>query len=252
MHFQIERGKEMKKSKIFALILCTAFLSVTTVLGTLAYLTSRDSVANTFTVGDVQITLDEHPVDENGKQVADCPAEGCVRVKENQYHVVPGETYDKDPMVTVKADSEPSYVRMIMTVHNASAVQAIVDNSVHQLNDYADLFAGWDQESWLYEGFEADAGANTIAFEFRYFDKNSQKDVADASGLTEDLELPALFTQLVVPGTVTNAELKALYGNPEDPEGDFKIVVEAHAIQAATFADADAAWAAFDVQNASN
>ena len=232
----------MKKTKIFTLMLCTVLLSVGTVLGTLAYLTSRDSVTNTFTVGKVKIELHETKTDENGNPVYDesaCPAEGCTEdqvlhtTEGNNYHVVPGETYLKDPTVTVKADSEASYVRMVMTVHNASAVQAIIDAD-NNLTDYADLFAGWDTEAWVYTGFVTDAEANTISFEFRYKE--------EVAGAAQDTELPALFTELVVPGSVTNEQLEALYN------GQFKVVVEAHAIQSATFADADAAWEAFDAQ----
>ena len=46
----------------------------------------------------------------------------------------------------------------------------------------------------------------------------------------------------IVPEKAANAELKALN------EGGFQMVVYGHAIQAAGFADADAAWTAFDEQ----
>lgn len=213
----------MSKRKVILLCVSVMLVVLITVLGTLAYLTDRATVKNTFTVGDVDITLDETDVDGDGRT-----DDG------NEYHLVPGESYTKDPTVTVKAGSEESYVRMIMTVKNCSAVQAIIDNAKNGLTDYADLFSGWDDTTWLYEGYNHDADANTISFEFRY-----KETVAAA---TADEELEPLFTELVVPGALTNAELKALY------ENGFEIVVEGHAIQAATFANATEAWDAFEAQ----
>jgi len=54
--------------------------------------------------------------------------------------------------------------------------------------------------------------------------------------------LTPLFDRLIVPGQANNEELKAL------SDGGFRMVVHGHAIQAAGFADAAAAWAAFDTQ----
>ena len=236
----------MKRSKVLLTLLCAVALVVTSVFGTLAYLTDKESVTNTFTVGQVHIKLDEADTD-NSTPDAD-------RDQSNKYHLLPGHEYDKDPTVTVLKDSESSYVRMLMTVRNASAVQAIIDaddkdGSKGAVVDYADLFKGWQNDKWLYEGFEADTEANTITFEFRYYT------AVAAPG--SDVTLEPLFTQLVVPGYVTNDQIAALYGTLTDAEGDFVVDVVAHAIQASGFnADIenslsaeDVAWAAFDAQN---
>lgn len=75
-----------------------AFLSMAAVIlvlccavgGTLAWLTDKtDSVTNTFTVGDINITLAETTSD---------------------YKMVPGNTIAKDPKVTVKAGSESCWL----------------------------------------------------------------------------------------------------------------------------------------------
>ena len=50
--------------------------------------------------------------------------------------------------------------------------------------------------------------------------------------------IPALFESITVPSTATNEQIAALEG--------FQINVVAEAIQADGFANADAAWAAFD------
>ena len=93
------------RSKALVLTLCAVLLVVATVMGTMAYLTSTDTVTNTFTVGKVAITLDEAKVNQNGEAVT--PA---VRVKENEYKLIPGHSYTKDPTVHVAADSEDSYI----------------------------------------------------------------------------------------------------------------------------------------------
>lgn len=218
------------KTRIKALLLtlCALTVVIATVLVTVAYLTDRETVVNTFTVGNVNITLEETDVDKDGD------------VQKNSYHILPGKTYEKDPTLTVNAKSEESYVRMILTVHNMRAVQAIVDNDKNGLTDYADLFDGWNENAWLYKGFETDEAENTISFEFRYF---KTVDGFDDNGNEADEELPELFNALVVPGALDGDELAALY------EGGFKIVVEGHAIQTATFEnDEDGAWATFDAQ----
>ena len=144
----------MKKKTILA-ILSFIMVAMISVMGTLAYLTDSDSVTNTFTIGQVDIVLDEADVDENGEVI-----EGSDRVKENEYHLIPGQTYTKDPTITVQANSEESFVRMIMTIHNASAVQAIINK--YQLSDFSALIEGWDETVWQYKDFSEDKTANTI------------------------------------------------------------------------------------------
>lgn len=246
----------MKKSKVLLTLLCAVALVATSVFGTLAYLTSTDEVKNTFTVGNVAITLDELDVDNDDNKgdnkTYTVNGVNVIRDKANAYKLMPGHEYDKDPTVTVLKDSESSYVRMLMTVRNASAVQAIIDaddkdGSKGAVVDYADLFKGWKNDKWLYEGFTTKD--NTITFEFRYYT------AVAAPG--SDVTLEPLFTQLVVPGYVTNDQIAALYGTLTDAEGDFVVDVVAHAIQASGFeGDAakgltaeDVAWAAFDAQN---
>ena len=222
------------KMKALFAVLCVAAVAVVSALGTLAYLTSEDSDVNTFTIGNVSLALEETDVDED-----DDP-------HNNQYHVVPGGEYTKDPTVTVKAGSSEAYVRMIMTVKNAAAVQKIVDNEKHGLTDYADFLGGWDPQIWIYQDFVLDEENDVIEFEFRY---HSIVDGFDETGEKQDIELEPLFTTLKIPGTVSREELEAL-------GEDFAIVFEAHAIQAAGFTGneeknmtaEDMAWNSFEQQ----
>ena len=98
--------KENKKAKkVVALLLCAVLLVVGSVTGTMAYLTSKATVTNTFTVGTVAITLDETDVDEYG--VAVTPS---ARTNANEYKLIPGHTYVKDPVIHVAAGSEACYL----------------------------------------------------------------------------------------------------------------------------------------------
>jgi len=217
----------MKRRNFLLGCICVIAAAVVTVMGTLAFLTDRDSVKNTFTVGNIDITVDESAVNSEGK-----PVDGAQRVQSNEYHLLPGCRYTKDPTVTVEANSEEAYVRMILTVHNASAVQAVLDK--YQLGDFAVLIDGWNAETWLYHGFEADAAENVISFEFRY-----KEPVAAGE---EAVVLPPLFDTLVVPGEMSGEELQALY------DGGFRMEIFGHAIQTASFDTEEQAWEAFDKQ----
>ena len=95
------------KSKALLMTLCAVLLVAASVLGTMAYLTSTTGpVTNTFSIGKIDITLDEAKVDEYG--VADTTA---ARVTRNAYKLVPGHTYTKDPTVHVtNQNSEDSWI----------------------------------------------------------------------------------------------------------------------------------------------
>ena len=214
----------MKLSRIIILSVCAVMLVTVSVVGTLAFLTSRDTVVNTFTVGKVDITLDEAKVNPDGT-----PVQGADRVKENNYHLIPGMTYTKDPTMTVTADSEESYVRLLVTINCLKEFDAIYSPDKADLKT---IFNGYDANEWVYETETRDAASNTITYEFRYKDtvKKSQTNTT----------LDPLFDSITVPGSFTGDDMKSIE--------DLKITVVGNAVQAASFADADAAWAAFNDQ----
>ena len=95
------------KTKALALALCAVLLVVSTVFVTMAFLTDTDSVQNTFTFGQVGISLDEADVDANGEIEAGENRESTVgRVHANEYHLIPGHNYVKDPTIHVDDGSE--------------------------------------------------------------------------------------------------------------------------------------------------
>lgn len=209
------------RSKALLLTLCAVLLVAATIFGTMAYLTSTDTVTNTFTVGKVNIKLDEAKANSDGTLV-----EGAERVKANSYKLLPGHTYNKDPMVTVLSGSESSYVKMTVTFSKANELDAIFAPDGANLTS---IFSGYDAANWIAKGNTKDATANTRTYEFWY------KEAVAAP--TADVALDALFDSITVPGTITGAQLATIEG--------MTITVNAYAIQADGFADADAAWAAF-------
>ena len=118
------------RSKALVLTLCAVLLVVATVMGTLAYLTSTDSVTNTFTVGKVALTLDEAKVNPDGTEVANAD-----RVRANEYKLIPGHSYTKDPTVHVDAASEDSYI-FVKVENGISALEAAkVENGYQPIAD---------------------------------------------------------------------------------------------------------------------
>ena len=241
------------KTRRNALLLsfCAVLLVVASVFGTVAYMTSKDQVKNTFTVGKVAINLDEAKVTEDGKLV-----EGADRVKENSYKLIPGLTYTKDPMVTVLDGSEASYVRMKVTFNNARTIIDMCTDPefaedgptdveeayplIRMVNFVEANAMKWDgiipdnmvdTEEMLANPkyFAYDKEADTLTYYFYY-----NETVAAPNG---DVALPVLFDSITVQNWVTGDQLKELDG--------FQINVEAEAIQAAGFDKAEDAWAAF-------
>lgn len=93
--------KKIKLSKLKIIIIAIAIVTLLfTVAGnTIAWLTSKtDTVTNTFTYGDINITLTETDTldDED--------------INTNTYEMVPGNKITKDPLITVAANSEDCYL----------------------------------------------------------------------------------------------------------------------------------------------
>lgn len=217
--------------KAMLMTLCAIILVVATVFGTMAYLTSTDEVNNTFTVGNVKITLDEAKVDTNGS-----PVEGAARVKENSYKLMPGHTYTKDPTIHVDAASEDCFIRAKVTLTNA-------DEWIKIATKYADnkvenIIKGTDDNIWWVSQPAVDETANTVTYTFVYKNESHTDELGKRIWTSTDSRDLVLFNKIEIPGGLTNDELAAV--------GSSKITVVAEAIQADGFDDADAAWKAFE------
>mgnify|MGYP004522373917 FL=1 len=217
--------------KAMLMTLCAIILVVATVFGTMAYLTSTDEVENTFTVGNVKITLDEAKVNTNGS-----PVEGADRVKANEYKLMPGHTYTKDPTIHVDAASEDCFIRAKVTLTNAKEWIAIATKYAD--NKVENIIKGTDDNIWWVSQPAVDETANTVTYTFVYKNESHTDELGKRIWTSTDSKDLVLFNEIAIPGGLTNDELKSV--------GASKITVVAEAIQADGFANAEAAWEAFE------
>lgn len=99
----------MMKKRTIALLMVAVMLFAVVTGSTIAWLTTKsETVTNTFTVGDINISLDETNIDGTS------PA----RDTANAYKMIPGQKYVKDPIVHVQSGSEPCYVFVKVTETN--------------------------------------------------------------------------------------------------------------------------------------
>ena len=98
----------MKKKILITLttIACAVLLVVGSVAGTMAYLRATAEVVNTFTYGNVSISMDETLIAADGQTARP----GEQRVTGNRYMLLPGTTYTKDPIIHIGSTSESMYL----------------------------------------------------------------------------------------------------------------------------------------------
>lgn len=202
--------------KALALVLCAVMLVATSIFGTLAYLTDTDNaVTNTFTVGKVEIALDEakvnlygNPVDAEGTAVA---FENAPRVLANSYKLIPGHTYLKDPTVHVSNDSENCYV--FVRINNGIA------------------------------SVETTEAGKTIAEQMAANGWSAVKDETNVYYYNKD------NVSIVVAGANLPVFANFTINSANEEITDYSdVVVNAYAIQADGFADVNAAWTALKAE----
>ena len=203
----------MKKSKAILMALCAVLLVAASVMGTLAYLTSTDTVTNTFTVGNVKITLDEKDTDNDLNKADNVTVNSVIRDKANAYKLLPGHEYEKDPTIHVASTSEDCYL-FVKVVNGIAAIEA-ADTDTSKTSIAAQMEAkGWD----------AVDAANGI---YVYADAQGKPAAVTAGS---DV---VVFKNFKISGDVDNDTLNT-YNNKT-------IVVTAYAVQADGFADKTAA-----------
>lgn len=143
-------GSGFKKKLLVALLAVAAVVvvSLSSVLATVAYLTSSAAVSNVFTIGSVGITMTESKVNPDGTLFDG----GTTRVDTNTYHLVPNTTYSKDPTIFVTDGSEASYLFVLVrndlepiedksgTDGNKTIAQQLADNGWAK---YTRASTGW-------------------------------------------------------------------------------------------------------------
>lgn len=275
----------MTKKKILVLALTIAMVAILAVGGSLAYLTDKESKTNVFTVGNVQIELLEsqyHRVNAgkgnavglteplsggylwaadvdmqgtpdntrnyvtsgetwNGQYFSDAQIEADAAAYENGYfkkhseNMTPGSNVRKNPYVKNTGKND-AYIR----------VRVLIPVSLFEMIDNGPSY--WTTTA-MNEGQVTSNAVDT------YLAKGAAAVPKVMHGTTEYYEYDFTYVKAVKPGELTfwnvwgniaidpNAtadDLKKI-----DPKG-FDVIFEADAIQAEGFADATAAFAAFD------
>lgn len=161
----------------------------TSVFGTYMYLTSTtDTVENTFTVGKVAITLDEADTDEygaklykEGDELVTKPTETVAdRVQGNEYKLIPGHEYLKDPTVHVSSESEDSWLFVK------------VENGISDIEADKTIAAQMAEEGWSLVGTET----NVYAYK-KIVSKNQDIKVFDSFTLTETASVENYATKSI-------------------------------------------------------
>ena len=204
------------KNKKRIMILALSMIAVFAAAITFAYFTDQsDEVRNTFTMGNVEILLDEAPVVPTvGPSGTTWAANNAVpRVLSNTYTgIYPGAILPKDPTVK-NTGTNPAYVRVKVTVNNFGS-------DVNPSDLWLPIGSGWVLDAVKSSG---------NVFYYNYTDI-----------LQSGASSSAVFTKVEIPTTFTSANMAAI--------GNFNILVEAHAIQAQGFANVTAAFTAYDAQ----
>lgn len=207
------------RSKALLLTLCAVLLVAALVLGTMAYLTSHAEVMNTFSVGQVKITMDEAKVDKYGVALTDAAAG---RGNANEYILMPGHTYIKDPTVHVDKVSEDSYI-FVKVENGISALEAATGEGGYKT--IADQITA--------NGWTALAGVENVYY------KNYTKDTTKNSDLK-------VFESFKI---ADEANKISGWGNAL---AETKVTVTAYAVQKDGFDSASAAWSATFGKTATN
>lgn len=179
----------MKKNKLLSMMAAICMISLIGVGATTAYFSdTTEERVNIFTMGKVDIELEEPGWEEDKEDI------------------VPGQSFAKDPTVTVVANSVPSYV--FMNVEGIDEMEA-VGFSIDSISTH---WKKIDQEGV----FKEDTKKDGI---YVYVGDEIQPKIVESS--TEDTVLEPLFQKVTYGVELT-----------ENSGGKFQIKVKAAAIQA--------------------
>ena len=264
----------MTKKKLTISILSISLICALTIGGTLAFLTDSEKVTNTFTIGDLDISIDEPNWDDGTPDDPTTPDTDESTPGDGD-DMTPGDTKVKDP--TIIADVNNSYMRVIMTVidnektiANPEYVDAKTTPNVEPtipnpnygkaITDKARLDLILDT---IYYDDTYNVSANPATQKLVEGNKYDLKTLADYPTVNGDFTLNTdkstdgtyyynynkifnqgdkvvLFTNIVIPTDWNQSQL--------DVMGKYQIEVYAQAIQSDNFANADEAFAALDAE----
>lgn len=217
----------MKKSKkIITGVAAIALIAALGIGGTMAFLTDSEKATNTFSVGDLDITLTEPEWDDttDGKELE------------------PGDTEKKDPTIT--AVENDSYIRVVMTIKDKDG--NVITGTGEQVDGksrldliletirYADTALS-EEDSFDLADLAAYSRVNS---DFTLAKSTPGVYTYTYNNILKEGESAVLFTNVVIPTDWNRAQLQLL--------GEYQIEIYAQAIQTNNFENAGAAFAALD------
>ena len=220
----------MTKKRFVAILLCVTLVALAAIGATFAYLTDTKTVDNTFTMGNVKITLDETNVND---------PEGA-RVTSNEYNVYPGAVVTKDPIVH-NTGKNAAYIRATVNVSNWMNLCAAYYPDFKETfpNDgykaALNLLVGELGEGWSVVGVEAGDTFTIGQFDAKFILKY---DGAPDGALAAGADTTAMFQTVTIPTGIDNANTESFSG----------VKVVAQAIQADGFETWEDAFAAYDAK----
>lgn len=199
----------MKKKSILLTLTAVVLAMAVGVGGTIAYFTSTTTeVQNTFTVGNVAITLDEAEVTyADDVWTADSEKRVMINTYENVY---PGAHLPKDPTIHVDDNSQQAYVAMKVVISKAAAWKTLAEKHT-DLNDLETVFEGYNEDNWS-KIAATEQGDNLV---YVYMWEQGKVSAGD------DLRL---FTAMNIPEELSSQEIETIDG--------FTVTATGYAVQA--------------------
>ena len=118
------------KKRLIAVVVAVCALAVLAIGSTFAFFTSKDNAGNTFTMGNVAITLTETSPAGDGLKTG-IVAEGNQAIEYE--NALPGDTFSKKPVVTNTGDNT-AWIRVEVKVKPAEG-QELTENAAKYLAD---------------------------------------------------------------------------------------------------------------------
>lgn len=221
------KDRKTVSMKTVALLVALVLIVSCAAGGTFAWLmTKTETITNVFTVGDIELKLQEHVLDPNtGEATGE-----LTDVGQNNIPVLPGRKIEKDPFVTVVKGSEPCYVRVFMIVNWTEEADAVF--RVKAYEDWLTMSTGWTAGEYRFDGSYGTNGqyVGTDIVELRY---NGIVDATDAN-----VVLP-IMESITFGSNLSLSDVAALEG--------CSLSFVAQAVQAETFGSASDAFAVCDI-----
>ncbi len=257
------------KKKLWISILSLCLIAAVLIGGTLAFLTDSEEKTNTFTIGDLDIILEEPNWDDEVDGKEEVP--GDTMIKDPTVTAIEGDGYMRvkmtliddnammpNPAYTDGNDGEPEFIantnrgkaitdqarldKIFQTIYYDASYDVTADPATtnllptvsYTLAELAGFTTINGADFTLDAVRSSSAGSVTGVY---YYNYNAVFNAAD--GVTP-ADVAVLFTNIVIPTDWNQTDLAVL--------GDYKIELVAQAIQSENFADAAAAFTALDAE----